>query len=239
MPYVVHFKVEGKYFSIPRSILELHPHSLLHLMSNEQLNSDYDKAVVVEGDSVRFRFVLDFLRANGFMFLPKHVTMEAFLDELLRFKIVNLRTDKILRVLSSTGQTQEEINKHINDEINSWNIEIAIVALAKECATMYHESKGDLKIKVPLDHLQPACSEKAWNELHSLVCVREKGISLRVCEGCTKYLDKFGLKMMRIGTHPTTKVFKVEMKQTVKGSESVTTNNSLHGDHGSCKPAAK
>jgi BTB/POZ domain len=224
MPYVVHFKVEGQYFNLPRSILELHPDSLLHLMSNEQLNSDYYKAVDVEGDSVRFRFVLDFLRDHGFVFLPKHVTMEAFLAELLRFNILNLRTDKILRVLTSTGQTQEEINQHINDEINSWNIEIAIVALAMECATLYHQSKGDLKITVPLDPPQPACSKKVWNELHSLVCVGEEGISHRVCEGCTEYLKKFDLKMVSIAIHPTSKVFEVEMEQTKKESEPVTTN---------------
>ena len=229
MTNVVYFKVEGKYFHFPRSILATHPDSLLHLMSNEQLNSDYDKAVVVEGDSLRFGFVLDFLCANGFVLLPITVTKEAFLEELVRLKIENVCTDKILCVSISTGRSQEKIRQHIRDEINSWNIDIAIVALAKECAKLYYKSEGELKIIVPLDPLQPECSEKVWNELHSLVLVRETGICLRVCEGCTKYLRKVGLEMKRIGTHLTSKVFEVEMKQTVKGSESVTTINSPHG----------
>jgi BTB/POZ domain len=237
MTNVVHFKVEGKYFNFPRSILELHPDSLLHLMSNEQLHSNYKEAVDVEGDSVRFGFVLDFLRSDGFVLLPITVTMEAFLEELVRFKIENVRIDKILRVLTSTGRSKEKIRQHIRDEINSWNIDIAIVALAKSCATLYYQSEGELNITVPLDLLQPACSEKVWNELHSLVLVGGTEISFRVREGCTKYLHEFGLEMMRIATHPTSQVFEVEMEQTDKESESVTTNNSLNGVLGPFEPA--
>ena len=238
MTNVVYFKVEGKYFHFPRSILATHPDSLLHLMSNEQLNSDYDKAVVVEGDSLRFGFVLDFLCANGFVLLPITVTKEAFLEELVRLKIENVCTDKILCVSISTGRSQEKIRQHIRDEINSWNIDIAIVALAMECAKLYYKSEGELKIKVPLDPLQPACSEKVRNELHSLVLVGEAEISLRVCKGCTKYLDEFGLEMVHIETHSMLQIFEVEMMQTDNDSESVTTNNTLNGVLGPFEPAA-
>ena len=238
MTNVVYFKVEGKNFHLPRSLLATHPDSLLHLMSYEELNSDYDKTVDVEGDSVRFGFVVDFLRANGFVLLPITFTKEAFLEELVRLKIVNVCTDKILCVSISTGRSQEKIRQHIRDEINSWNIDIAIVALAMECAKLYYKSEGELKIKVPLDPLQPACSEKVRNELHSLVLVGEAEISLRVCKGCTKYLDEFGLEMVHIETHSMLQIFEVEMMQTDNDSESVTTNNTLNGVLGPFEPAA-
>jgi hypothetical protein len=227
MTYVVHFNVGGKRFKVPRTLLLRHPNTVLTLKANHQLHSNSKKEVVLTGDGVRFKCVLDYLRGDGFVFLPMTVSMEAFLADLAHFRIDIVEKRKILHDYSLAAEAQESFKEGIRAEIKSWDIHCAIVALAKECASLHFQLDGMLEIIVHRNPSQIACSEDMWNALISLL--RNGGAEdVRfVREDCSMYMRPVGLKVIRIRAHRQLQVFAVSMTVTRTVSVSVTAEDEL------------
>ena len=95
MTNVIHFNVGGKQFKVSRSLLEMHINTLLTQMSIYQLQSK-SKKVILPGDGIWFRFILDYLHCNGFVTLPMTVTKETFSADLAHFQI-NVAEAQIFR----------------------------------------------------------------------------------------------------------------------------------------------
>lgn len=96
MTDMIHFNAGGKRFKVSCSLLKMYPNTLLTQMFIHHLHSKSKKEVILPGDGIQFRFILDYLCCNGFVTLPMTVTKEAFLADLVHFRIENACTDKIL-----------------------------------------------------------------------------------------------------------------------------------------------
>jgi BTB/POZ domain len=227
MTDVVHFNVGGKRFPVPCSLLLRHPKTVLTLMADQQLNSNSEKEVILTGDSVRFKCVLAYLRGNGFVYIPMTVAMEEFFADLARFRIDIVETRKVFHDYSLAAPLLERFREGIRAEINSWGIHCAIVALAKECASMHFQLDGMLEIIVHHNPLPTECSDDMWNALISQLRDGGAGAVGVVRKNCSGYLRKVGLKVISIAVKPEFLDLNVVMKVRSAVSESVTAEDEL------------
>jgi len=78
---VVKFNVGGQPFTVSRSLLEMHPDTMLAKSASEKWQDDPESKIFIERDGELFRHVLSYLR-DGKVKLPLTVTKEGFLAEL-------------------------------------------------------------------------------------------------------------------------------------------------------------
>lgn len=89
----IEFDVGGTIYKVSRSLIYRHPETMLARLASPMWNqkvdgdSDHDdtsttKPIFIERDGHRFRYVLDYMRDNGLVFLPNTVPLEAFLNDL-------------------------------------------------------------------------------------------------------------------------------------------------------------
>ena len=68
-PKIVNFNVGGTRYEVARSLIEMHPDTMLARMVSEQWQADPSKEVFIERNGSRFEYVLDYLR-DGKVSLP-------------------------------------------------------------------------------------------------------------------------------------------------------------------------
>lgn len=83
---IVKFNVGGTRYEVARSLIEMHPDTMLARMVSEQWQKDPSKEIFIERDGSRFKYVLDYLR-DGKVSLPFSVCRESFLTDLQYFSI--------------------------------------------------------------------------------------------------------------------------------------------------------
>ena len=174
-----------------------------------------------------FVYVLEYLSGNGHVILPMTMSKEAFLADLRSYRIDIVESRKILHDFSSAAQSQVSFREGIRAEIDSWDVYLAVVLLAKSCAFMHFESHGELEVFVSHDPTQIACSEDVWNGLYLLLRDGGERICRRLREDCSKCLRKVGLKAINIGADPVMNCIAVGMTFAEARSVSFATHDEL------------
>jgi BTB/POZ domain len=83
---VVTFDVGGTIYRVLRTLLDMHPESMLARMASETWNTDNAKALFIERSGARFEFVLDYLR-DGSVSVPLSVSKDAVMADLAYYNI--------------------------------------------------------------------------------------------------------------------------------------------------------
>lgn len=226
------FQVSGKQYEVSRSLLRMQPSSRLARMASDPLNSDPKTVIAVEYDGDRFQLVLDYLEDQGHVILPKEVTKAAFLEDLAVFGIENIGECFILPDCSSSFRLIAHIKQDIRAEMDSWNVQIAIIILAWTCSSMY--LKCD-KLEIIIHHedmksrsLQNdtlRCSLDTWAALLALLRFGGTQISCPARGKCNEYLGRVGLEIVSVATFEDECAMKVVMKLTDVESVSSTDND--------------
>ena len=224
MTDLISFDVDGEIYTVPRSVLGAHLDNMMALMASPELDPDSTRDFVTIRGGGRFVFVLKYLRDDGNVTLPLTVPKAEFLADLAQFDIVDVRTDKIVYDFRLSARSYTIFRQQFRDVIDSWKINTAIVELAMSCTTSYFESEGELEITVYFDPFHTACSEKVWTDFYSLLSIGRAGINQRVCEGCSKLLGTFGLKMVSVETLPMYLDLKVTLTLILTDGESASVN---------------
>jgi hypothetical protein len=77
----VQFNVSGRHYEVSRSLIAKFPSTMLARMISETWQKDPEVALFIDRDSDRFRFCLDYMRADK-VWLPLNIPKEALLDDL-------------------------------------------------------------------------------------------------------------------------------------------------------------
>ncbi len=81
MTEVVKFNISGQRYEVSRSLLQIHPNSMLAKSASDQWQEDPEAEIFMEGDGTRFRYVMDYLRHRS-VSLPPNETKEALVKEM-------------------------------------------------------------------------------------------------------------------------------------------------------------
>ena len=83
---IVKFNVGGTRYEVARSLIRMHPDTMLARIVSNEWQVDPSKEVFIERDGSRFKYVLDYLR-DGKAFVPISTCKEALLNDLQYFGI--------------------------------------------------------------------------------------------------------------------------------------------------------
>lgn len=90
------FNVGGHKYEVSRSLLNMHPNTMLARIASKEWNSEKnDGAIFIERNGIRFQFVLDYLRDGKAVSLPAIVSKKAFVADLVYFAVDNINEDLI------------------------------------------------------------------------------------------------------------------------------------------------
>ena len=145
MTDMIRVKVEDQEFRMSRSLLLKHPKSRLTKDISKQLDSNPEGEVVLKGRGKFFKFVLEYLDDDGHVTLPINVSKFVFLVELCLYGIRGVDSSKIVCDFFYDSQSQKQVR------VNSWDVHVAILTLAKKCAFSHIQSPGVLEINVEHD----------------------------------------------------------------------------------------
>jgi BTB/POZ domain len=172
MANIVHFNVGGMQYNVPRSLLEMHPNTMLARSASEQWLPNPDAEVFVERDGIRFALVLDYLRDDGHVILPMTIPKPSFVADLVYYGVENIDESKIIYkycadteyLAHAVYEIHTEIHPHfsadisvditaevkaeIKAEIKVLESRCGIFTLAEECANSFLSSGGKLKINI-------------------------------------------------------------------------------------------
>ena len=202
---------EDHMYEVPQSLLEFHPNNILTQAALEQLQSYPEGIVVLEGDDSLFKLILSFLQDDGDVFLPWTVSKSKFLDELTFYSIMNIDATKILSKSDLPSLPQVMSRQEKIDRVNSWDVHIAIIVLAKKCTIMHFRSGGEMVVTVKQGRMQDetiTCSAEMWKTL----CDQFFENFDCVCEDCNRHLFKVGLKMITVRIEPESYAMTVFME---------------------------
>jgi hypothetical protein len=90
----VKFDVGGRLYKVSRSLIEKFPSTMLARMISEIWQKDPEATLFIDHDSDRFRFCLDYMRADK-VCLPLNISKEAFLDDLAFYGFEDVDPSKI------------------------------------------------------------------------------------------------------------------------------------------------
>ena len=178
MAKVAHFNVGGKQYKVSHSLLEMHPNSLLAQSASKQMQVNPGEEIYLDRDGNIFKYVLNYLRNDGRVYLPMtYISKAAFLTDLVYYGI-NVNESKIVCNYGCAARVLVEMN----DEIKSWDAHSDIVTLAKKCVLLYSKFGCKLQIEIhdprislPIpndddDDTIPMCSLDTWMAVLSLFC---------------------------------------------------------------------
>ena len=188
---------EDHVYEVPHSLLEFHPGNILTQAASEQLRSYPEGIVVLEGDGSLFKLILSFLQDDGGIILPSTIAKSEFLDELTFYGINVLDVTKIVSESDLSPLPQVRLRQGDIHRINSWDVQVAILVLAKKCAILHIRSAGEMEVTVKQGRMEDetiTCSAKMWKTLwfqffKNFDCVRED---------CNRHLFKAGLKIISV-----------------------------------------
>mmetsp|Transcript_559 Transcript_559/g.742 ORF Transcript_559/g.742 Transcript_559/m.742 type:complete len:217 (-) Transcript_559:54-704(-) len=135
------FDVGGTRYKVSRSLLELHPDTMLFTSASERWQEGPESEIFIERDGTRFRFVLDYLR-DGKVTLPVTESKEAFIAE-LEYYGIKAKKCKIDDTQSKLLISKSAIVKVINDledDANTDEFEFRTKTLAMFCIREYFNS---------------------------------------------------------------------------------------------------
>ena len=206
MAALVCFNIGGKRYTVPCSILNNHPTTLLAQLALEHLQVDPSGEICMERNGDQFQYVLDYLKHNGLVVLPLIVSKEDFLAELEYFRVTDVDKTKIVHYVGGTSQSIEFAKAKMQAKVSSWILDRAIVALAHECASSYlkHGFHKRITIRGPeiielSQNDSPIimdCSLQTWMELLSLLFNNEMRLLPQAQEKCNQYLHTVTLEII-------------------------------------------
>ena len=230
---MVCLNVGGKQYKVSCSLLDMHPNSVLAQIISEQWLSSPNKEVFIERDGERFRFVLDYLKNDGHVFLPMTVPIPLLLADLTFYGIENVDESKIIckygiatQHLAHAVSTVHTVistrtSADVKAEIKALELHCAIVNVAVICANRYLTYGGKLKIEIPdpktnftKENCWTQCSDETWMALLLLLCEARTSILPNAREECNQYLSKVGLEIVNAEEVPDKCIVQVELKLT-------------------------
>ena len=188
---------EEHVYEVPHSLLEFHPGNILTQAASEQHQSYPEGIVVLKGDGSLFKLILSFLQDDGGIILPSNVSKSSFLNQLTFYGIKNIDATKILSKSDLSPLPQVRLRQGDIHRINSWDVQVAILVLAKKCATLHIRTGGEMAVTVKQGRTQDetiTCSAEMWKTLWFLIYENFDC----VCEDCNRHLFKVGLKMISV-----------------------------------------
>ena len=208
-----------KQYELSPALLAMHPDSHLSKVASKQLHSNPEGIVILDGNSILFKLVLDYLKGEGHVILPAAVARSAFLAKLAFYGIKDVDELKIVYDLTSASQSQAQFRMYMIDTINSWDDSLATITLAMKCAFFHIRSAGELEETIQHDPLRNktfTCSVKKWKALYSILHVGEKEIVDSALEKCNTHLCCIGLNVISVTTFPELCTMTVTMEYTIK-----------------------
>ena len=152
MTNTVLFIVGGIRYKVSRSLLEMHPNTMLACSASEQCLHSHEPAVSIARDSIHFGLVLDYLRDNGHVNLPITVPKPSFVADLVYYGVENIDESTIVYYHDLASRfcvhAEGKAGDMIRHKIRSWYECRAIFLLTKECAAWYLASGGKLQFVI-------------------------------------------------------------------------------------------
>jgi BTB/POZ domain len=224
MAKVANFNVGGKQYKVSHSLIEMHPNSLLAQSASKQMQVNPGEEIYLDRDGNIFKYVLDYLRDDGCVYLPMmYISKAAFLADLVYYR-VEVDESKIVCNYGCAARALVEMD----NEIKSWDAHSDIVTLAKECISIYSKSGCKLQVEIhdprislPIpndddddDDTIPMCSLDTWMAVLSLFCTDGNGIFPHAQVECNEYLAKIGLEIINAVRVPDKGIIQVTMTLT-------------------------
>ena len=225
MTNTVRFNVGGKLYQVSRSLLDMHPNTMLAQSASEQWLQNPDAEVFVERDGIRFGYVLDYLRDDGSVILPMTVPKPSFLADLVYYGVENVDESKIVcfhdHDPSHLSDIKDCVHERVVSETETWFDHCTVVSLAKECAVRYLASGGKLQFDLCgkcADYIEREdillCPDRTFMALWICI-INDDGMSLFSTQyECNKYLSKVGLNLVSLKLVPLKNLIQVSMKLT-------------------------
>ena len=222
MTNTVLFIVGGIQYKVSRSLLEMHPNTMLARSASEQCLHSHDPVVSIEHEGICFGLVLDYLRDNGHVNLPITVPKPSFVADLVYYGVENIDESKIIRYHDAASRCLADVERRVGerfrDHIRLWYDCRTIFLLTKECAAGYMASGGKFQFEIygpVIDCLEQEdkilCSSDAFMAIVSLL----EESSGRICffkEKINGHLAKFGIKVTSLYFEPDKNLIEVSMK---------------------------
>ena len=133
-PKIVKFNVGGTRYEVARSLIEMHPDTMLARMVSEQWQADPSKEVFIERDESRFKYVLDYLR-DGKAIIPMSFPRQALLDNLEYYGVsycpstISYSKGDLHAALCLTGEKMG----NLNSQIEKTGLRLEMLTFAKQC----------------------------------------------------------------------------------------------------------
>ena len=202
----IRLNVGGTSYEVSRSTIEKYPDTMLARMISESWSSDDSgdesdkdkKALFIDRDGERFRYVLDYMRDGSDVSLPVLVSKEGFLKDLEYFGFENVNPTN---VFSSSNYAQ------IVQKMNGLDDDHGFALLAHYCFTRFKVSCG-LRISIVHDPSDVAFSQRNTTKYKSNKVITElQATSLSLSKGFSpmweqnrdcfnKHLSKYGLHVV-------------------------------------------
>ena len=116
------FNVGGQKFEIARSTLNLYPETMLARAASKEWGRNND---FIDRDSVRFRYVLDWMRDRE-VNLPMTESREAFINEMLYFGFDDIDEGSIsLGTIGEAGKVVAAVSGNLHNELEDLSASIA------------------------------------------------------------------------------------------------------------------
>ena len=193
------FDVGGTIYKVSKTLLDRHPGTMLARMVSPLWNQSDDdgddeqhlnnKPIFIERDGHRFRYVLDYMRDNGLVYLPPTVPLEAFLNELAYYGFQDSEETVKARVGSvssfKTGyEFLETVESNLLFKREATERMLSCIDLALVCFREYKYSRS----------LTYTAISTSTRETASSIFVGEKYF----VSDFNRYLQDLGLKMSSI-----------------------------------------
>jgi hypothetical protein len=146
----VKFNVGGRHYEVSRSLIEKFPSTMLARMISETWQTDPEATLFIDRDSDRFRFCLDYMRADK-VCLPLNISKEAFLDDLAFYGFEDVDPSKICGGssnmaaalhLSKCKEEHEEVLSSCRKNVQAAERAIACEDVAYECFLRLSQGKS-------------------------------------------------------------------------------------------------
>lgn len=197
----IRLNVGGTSYEVSRSTIEKYPDTMLARMVSEAWSSDDGsdkdkKALFIDRDGERFRYVLDYMRDGSDVSLPVLVSKEGFLKDLEYFGFENVNPTN---VFSSSNYAQ------IVQKMNGLDDDLGFALLAHYCFTRFKVS-CDLRIDIVhgMSGVDASFCQRNTTKYKSKEVITElQAINHSLCKGSlnwkqnqecfNKHLNKYGL----------------------------------------------